>query len=170
MPDGRPRFARTPCARPDSLKLALRFYDKLFREYALVDLKHYKSGQIAMRWRIEDEVIARKGELTCGGTRCEHHEPVFEEEEDAEEGHERPLVPVQLAPYQLDFAYIEDDQPKRALVKSILCESCAKKLTYKSRKDKEQLPEEPTSRRQRDDERREERRRSRSPKRRSERG
>lgn len=156
--------------------------------------KHYKTGQIALRWRVEDEVIERTGELTCGNLRCEHHRAVFEPDDDPEEvreicaacserrmgaqlsairsrlgtdltqGNERPLVPVKLSPYQVDFAYVEDGAPQRALVKLILCESCARKLTYKSRRDKrardepEDAPREGSSRC---------RSRSRSPRRRS---
>ena len=135
---------------------------QLFREYALVDLKHYKSGAIAMRWRTEDEVLERRGELTCGGLRCEHHRPVFEADEEMEEGQERPLVPARLAAFQLDFAY-EEDGPQRALVKAILCDSCARKLSYKRRKDKEA---ESASDGDRGDRADRSRRRSRSPRRR----
>ena len=88
-----------------------------------------------MRWRTEDEVLDRRGELTCGGVRCEHHRPAFEADDDAEEGEERPLVPVRLAAFQLDFAYEEDGQPQRALVKAILCDKCQGKLSYKRRRD-----------------------------------
>jgi hypothetical protein len=45
-----------------------------------IDLKHYKSGQIAMRWRTEDEVLAESGERTCGNLRCVDHTPAAEDE------------------------------------------------------------------------------------------
>jgi hypothetical protein len=45
-----------------------------------IDLKHYKSGQIAMRWRTEDEVLAETGERTCGNLRCVDHTPASEDE------------------------------------------------------------------------------------------
>ena len=56
-----------PSHRKESLtwedKLALSWYKKLFREYALCDLSQYKSGGIAMRWRTEEEVLERIGEV-----------------------------------------------------------------------------------------------------------
>jgi protein FRA10AC1 len=44
-------------------KIALSWYSKLFREYALCDLTQYKTGGIAMRWRTEEEVLQRAGEV-----------------------------------------------------------------------------------------------------------
>jgi len=138
-----------PTSWEDSV--ALRWYNKLFKEFALIDLKHYKTGQISLRWRTEDEVLDRTGELTCGNLRCQHHQASLEPpspptrrpldhradyielEEDGEE--ERPLVPVNLTPYQLDFVYEEHGESLQALVKVILCDSCSRKLNYKSRKE-----------------------------------
>jgi len=37
-------------------KLAKKYWDKLFKEYAICDLTRYKENKIAMRWRIEKEV------------------------------------------------------------------------------------------------------------------
>lgn len=45
-------------------KLALSWYSKLFREYALCDLTHYKAGGVALRWRTESEVLDRIGEAS----------------------------------------------------------------------------------------------------------
>lgn len=42
-------------------RIAKRYYDKLFKEYAICELKRYKEGKIAMRWRTENEVIVGKG-------------------------------------------------------------------------------------------------------------
>jgi protein FRA10AC1 len=42
-------------------RVAKKYYDKLFKEYALVELKYYKEGRIALRWRTEREVIDGKG-------------------------------------------------------------------------------------------------------------
>ncbi|KAJ7649920.1 folate-sensitive fragile site protein Fra10Ac1-domain-containing protein [Roridomyces roridus] len=39
-------------------QLATKYYDSLFREFAVCDLKHYKSGNFALRWRTEEEVLA----------------------------------------------------------------------------------------------------------------
>lgn len=44
-------------------RLSKSWYDKLFREYALCDLSRYKEGGVALRWRIEDEVLERIGEV-----------------------------------------------------------------------------------------------------------
>src|SRR5712691_2525565 len=75
-------------------QLAQKYYDSLFREFAVCDLKHYKSGnvctcpfhevsssrytdascvaQFALRWRTEAEVLSAAGENICGKTRCKH--------------------------------------------------------------------------------------------------
>jgi protein FRA10AC1 len=45
-------------------RIAKRYYEKLFKEYAICDLKRYKEGRIAMRWRTENEVVVGKGMLT----------------------------------------------------------------------------------------------------------
>lgn len=47
-------------------KLAMSWYSKLFREYALCDLTQYKTGGVAMRWRLESEVLDRVGEVSMG--------------------------------------------------------------------------------------------------------
>jgi len=158
-------------------QLAEKWYSKLYREFALIDLKHYKSGGIAMRWRTEAEVLDCKGERTCANLRCEWHEPLDEDDselrrwrrkrdrsesnlrsernasrqdtsrgkerardfnhrasfvrlEDVEEAHEEegPMVPQELTPYQLNFAYEEAGEMKNALVKVVLCKRCSKKL------------------------------------------
>jgi len=41
-----------------------------------------------------------------------------------------------LRAYELPFSYMEQGEPKHALVKAVLCPRCAKKLTYKREKDK----------------------------------
>ena len=50
-------------------KLALSWYSKLFREYAVCDLTHYKTGGVALRWRTESEVLDRVGEV-CPNHLC----------------------------------------------------------------------------------------------------
>lgn len=49
-------------------RLAKKYYDKLFKEYALADLKHYKDGRIGFRWRTEQEVRAEAGQ--CSEVEC----------------------------------------------------------------------------------------------------
>ncbi|KAL1664204.1 folate-sensitive fragile site protein Fra10Ac1-domain-containing protein [Schizophyllum commune] len=116
-------------------QLARKYYDSLYKEYALCDLKHYKSGNFALRWRTENEVLSGAGEETCGNTRCSHHD--------------RPDSGVKLTPVELPFVYAEEGQTKSALVKVVLCRKCLDKLMYKHRKEKERaLPPAPESARQ----------------------
>ncbi|RSH90458.1 hypothetical protein EHS25_001063 [Saitozyma podzolica] len=57
-------------------RLARAYESKLFKEFALIDLKHYKSRRLALRWRTAPEVVEGIGEDTCGSLRCKWHEPV----------------------------------------------------------------------------------------------
>lgn len=41
-------------------KLALRYYQKLFKEYCIADLSRYKESKLGLRWRTEKEVVAGK--------------------------------------------------------------------------------------------------------------
>ncbi|KAG0335108.1 hypothetical protein BG004_000134, partial [Podila humilis] len=41
-------------------RIAKKYYDKLFKEYALVELKYYRDARIAMRWRTPQEVTRGK--------------------------------------------------------------------------------------------------------------
>ncbi|BGP54660.1 hypothetical protein JCM8202v2_002247 [Rhodotorula sphaerocarpa] len=134
----RHQFVRDSAVDPASLpwedQLASRFYDSLFKEYAVVNLKHYKSGNIALRWRTEDEVLAGIGHLTCGSLRCPFHEPSpaildalasasasagdsFLPDPDST----APLVDARLDELEMPFGYVETGQKKVALVKVVLC-------------------------------------------------
>lgn len=139
-------------------ELVVKYYRSLFREYAVCDLKKYKTKGIALRWRSETEVMSGIGQQTCSSTRCEHHLPTLlqtsplprsqidgdhdqAEDEDAID----PLVNTTLYEFQVPFAYEEDDAVskektrKNVLVKLILCERCGSKLSYGKRaKDKEE--------------------------------
>ncbi|KAF9648682.1 hypothetical protein BDM02DRAFT_3155618 [Thelephora ganbajun] len=106
-------------------KVAKKYYDSLYKEFAVCDLKHYKSGNFSLRWRTESEVLSGAGETTCGNTRCHHHSP----EPDDDSFH--------LNTVELPFAYVEKGEAKNALVKVVLCDRCIKKLMYKRTKDKE---------------------------------
>lgn len=110
-------------------QLAQKYYDSLFREFAVCDLKHYKSGNFALRWRTEAEVLSGAGENTCGNTRCKHHT-----DND---------TTVQLSTLELPFAYEEHGEHKSALVKVVLCPRCLKKLMWKRNKEKEGQPATP---------------------------
>ncbi|WVQ71271.1 hypothetical protein IAR50_000797 [Cryptococcus sp. DSM 104548] len=56
-------------------RLARAYESKLFKEYALIDLKHYKSKKLALRWRTAPEVVDGIGEDSCASLRCEFHHP-----------------------------------------------------------------------------------------------
>lgn len=93
-------------------RLAKKYYSKLFREYCICDLTRYKDNKIAMRWRIEPEVLAGKGQFVCGSRQCPETEV--------------------LRSWEVNFTYSEGGAKKSALVKLRLCSSCSKKLNYHS--------------------------------------
>ncbi|XP_071931700.1 uncharacterized protein [Coffea arabica] len=99
-------------------RLVKRYYDKLFKEYCIADMSHYKSGKVGMRWRTEKEVISGKGQFFCGNKHCNNKEG--------------------LASYEVNFSYFEAGENKQALVKLVTCEKCAEKLLYKNQKEKKQ--------------------------------
>ncbi|VDN04212.1 unnamed protein product [Thelazia callipaeda] len=94
-------------------RLAKRYYDKLFKEYCIADLSHYKKNKyplkIAMRWRIEKEVKSGKGQFECGNKKCMEKE---------------------------NLTSWENNLKKNALVKLRLCPNCSSMLNYHSQKKK----------------------------------
>ncbi|XP_073038461.1 uncharacterized protein [Primulina eburnea] len=100
-------------------RLVKRYYDKLFKEYCIADMSHYKTGKIGLRWRTEKEVISGKGQFVCGNKHCDRKD--------------------NLSSYEVNFSYIEAGENKQALVKLVACERCAEKLLHKKMKEKEQL-------------------------------
>lgn len=91
-------------------KLAKTYYDRLFKEYTIADLSRYKENKIALRWRIEKEVIEGKGQFACGNKHCTSRED--------------------LESWEVNFAYVEQGVKKNALVKLRLCPGCSLKLNY----------------------------------------
>ncbi|KAK3884083.1 hypothetical protein Pcinc_011619 [Petrolisthes cinctipes] len=91
-------------------QLARRYYDKLFREYCICDLSHYKENKVGMRWRVEQEVVSGKGQFSCGEKRCGEREG--------------------LRTWEMNFAYVEQGTKKNALVKLRLCHDCSYKVNY----------------------------------------
>ena len=91
-------------------RLAKTYYDRLFKEYAISDLSRYKENKVALRWRIQKEVIDGKGQFVCGNKRCSERE--------------------ELQSWEVNFAYVEQGEKKNALVKLRLCEECSTKLNY----------------------------------------
>ncbi|KAI6128931.1 folate-sensitive fragile site protein Fra10Ac1-domain-containing protein [Pisolithus croceorrhizus] len=107
-------------------QLAKKYYDTLYREFALCNLKHYKSGNFALRWRTENEVLDGTGETTCANMRCEYHRPHSPSNSS----------PPALSTLELPFAYEERGEVKQALVKVVLCPGCLKKLMWKRNREK----------------------------------
>lgn len=91
-------------------RVARKYYDKLFKEYCIADLKRYKENKIALRWRIEKEVIDGKGQFICADVNCTAKDL--------------------LKSWEVNFAYIEHGEKKNALVKIRLCPDCSYKLNY----------------------------------------
>lgn len=94
--------------------MAKKYYSKLFKEYCICDLSRYKENKVALRWRIEQEVVLGKGQFICGNKVC-----------DQKEG---------LNSWEVNFNYVERGERKNALVKLRLCEKCSKKLNHHSKK------------------------------------
>lgn len=80
------------------------------QEYCIADLSHYKEQKLGLRWRTQAEVVAGKGQFSCGAKRC-----------DAVDG---------LASFEVLFAYEEAGEAKNALVKLRVCPACATKLNH----------------------------------------
>ncbi|KAI8346779.1 folate-sensitive fragile site protein Fra10Ac1-domain-containing protein [Blakeslea trispora] len=97
-------------------RVAKKYYDRLFKEYALCDLKYYRESRIALRWRTEKEVVVGKGQFICASTRC-----------DATDA---------LTSWEVNFGYMEEGEKKNELVKVRLCVDCSDKLNYQTKKRK----------------------------------
>ncbi|XP_020607085.1 protein FRA10AC1 homolog [Orbicella faveolata] len=95
-------------------RLAKKYYDKLFKEYCISDLSRYKENKVALRWRIEKEVIEGKGQFMCGDKRCTESEG--------------------LRSWEVNFAYVEHGEKKNTLIKLRLCPDCSYKLNYHHKK------------------------------------
>lgn len=96
------------------VQLARRYYDKLFKEYCIIDLSRYKENKFGMRWRTEKEVVVGKGQFACANKRCEERR--------------------KLRTWEVNFSYVEDNEKKNALVKCRLCFECSYKLNYHHKK------------------------------------
>ncbi|RHY25613.1 hypothetical protein DYB32_009735 [Aphanomyces invadans] len=83
------------------VRMAVRYYQKLSKEYALADFSRYKEGKVGLRWRTEREVVDGKGQFVCGNKKC-----------DASHG---------LESYEVLFAYVEHKEKKQCLVKLRVC-------------------------------------------------
>ncbi|KAK6535576.1 hypothetical protein TWF694_002031 [Orbilia ellipsospora] len=115
--------------RQDTAKeIAKKYYDNLFREFALIDLSRWREGQVALRWRTKQEVLQGLGQFTCASLTCPRHaaptEDSLEFSLDSEEGDG--MVPLETI--EMNFGYVEKGIKKNALVKVCVCEKCAGKL------------------------------------------
>jgi protein FRA10AC1 len=144
-----------------------------------IDLKHYKSRRLALRWRTAEEVVEGIGEDTCASLRCKYHQTPkatdtqveFEDETRNRGRSKRPKtrnIPA-LRAFELPFVYNEAGERKEALVKVRLCGRCEGNLTWRpgrkeesSEEDKVEKPRS-TRRGDRKGKRREYGSRSRSP-------
>ena len=106
--------------------LAREYYDSLFREYALVDLSHWREQVMALRWRTKAEVLSGQGQFTCGCLNCPGR---YQGDGDG------PMEELKL--FELNFAYVEDGIGKNSLVKVCVCRKCSKKLRKAQRSDSE---------------------------------
>ncbi|KAK5964566.1 Folate-sensitive fragile site protein Fra10Ac1-domain-containing protein, partial [Trichostrongylus colubriformis] len=97
-------------------RMAKKYYDKLFKEYCIVDLTFFKKNKVAMRWRTEAEVRSGKGQFVCGAKKCK--------------------ADSDLSSWEVNFAYSEGGTSKNALVKVRLCRQCSEMLNYGSQKRK----------------------------------
>ncbi|BBN17393.1 protein FRA10AC1 [Marchantia polymorpha subsp. ruderalis] len=112
------RFIRTDeddAERTWEQRLAKRYYDKLFKEYCIADMSHYKDSKIGFRWRTEKEVVGGKGQFICGNRKCTEKEG--------------------LSSYEVNFSYNESGENRQALVKLRVCPRCAYKLKYRKEKE-----------------------------------
>lgn len=104
------------------IRMSIAYYHRLFREYAIVDLRLYKENRIGLRWRTEMEVLQGKGQFVCANKTCEETSG--------------------LHSYEVLFRYKEQDQVKRCLVKVRVCEDCALKFFYRKLKSKRKVMKE----------------------------
>ena len=89
-------------------RLAIRYYNRLYKEYALVDLTYYEINKIGMRWRTEKEVIEGKGQFSCANLHCDNSNIR------------------DLCSYEVPFKYKDlEGKAVSTLVKVRLCGPCA---------------------------------------------
>ncbi|KAK6528477.1 hypothetical protein TWF281_009718 [Arthrobotrys megalospora] len=125
-------------ANDTAKEIAKKYYDNLFREFALIELSRWREGQVALRWRTKQEVLQGLGQFTCASLTCPRHAsaPTHEEAIDefrlddtrasntkSEEGEG-----VELETFEMNFGYVEKGVKKNALVKVCVCQKCAGKL------------------------------------------
>ncbi|KAJ3405013.1 hypothetical protein HDU80_002021 [Chytriomyces hyalinus] len=125
-------------------RIAKKYYDKLFKEFAIANLERYKEGRVALRWRSKREVVSGIGQFTCANTKCKHRAPFMPPPIPASypfpvarppPSHQNPNAhrnhQPNLRSWEVNFVYKEDGETKNALVKIRLCGECGWMLNYK---------------------------------------
>ncbi|KAF2070443.1 hypothetical protein CYY_008238 [Polysphondylium violaceum] len=129
-------------------KLAIKYYNRLYKEYAIIDLSRYKTGEIGLRWRVKSEVISGRGQFTCANRKCENVPSSTPSSSSATTttttttttqsiNNNNNNNKIELKSYEVPFSYLEDNQEKTALVKKlkqILKEQKKEKKKEKKRK------------------------------------
>ncbi|KAJ3131047.1 hypothetical protein HK100_006921 [Physocladia obscura] len=124
-------------------RIAKKYYDKLFKEFAVANLERYKEGKVALRWRTRREVVAGIGQFTCANMKCQHRAPYMPaalpilNSSSITIHHHQP----DLRSWEVNFAYKEDNEHKNALVKIRLCLECSYFLNYKKNLEKREAEE-----------------------------
>ncbi|KAK6345645.1 hypothetical protein TWF718_007555 [Orbilia javanica] len=115
-------------------EIAKKYYDNLFREFALIDLSRWREGQVALRWRTKQEVLQGLGQFTCASLTCPRHAAAPTEESidefrlDDTRANTKSEEDVGLETFEMNFGYVEKGVKKNALVKVCVCQKCARKL------------------------------------------
>ena len=99
------------------VRMAVKYYSKLFKEYCIADMSRYKTSQIGLRWRTQREVFSGDGQFRCGNQDCREASD--------------------LSSYEMNFVYKEGGEKKEALVKLRLCPECGVKLNYRQLKQRD---------------------------------
>eukprot|EP00166_Cyanidium_caldarium_P006039 ctg_781.g357 len=89
-------------------RLARRHYDRLYKEYALVDLSKWRQGNVGLRWLTQTELLEGKGYSVCAELKCTTEEDI--------------------KAVEVPFVYDEVGNKKVTLVKVHLCQNCLVKL------------------------------------------
>ncbi|KAL7275048.1 hypothetical protein RUND412_002014 [Rhizina undulata] len=115
--------------------LARRYYDKLFKEFAVVELGRWRARQIAIRWRTKSEVLSGKGQFTCANLSCHNKRSTLDinPSELVHTSADTDIDPEEtkgLKGFELNFSYVEQGKNKNALVKVRVCEECTEKLRF----------------------------------------
>ncbi|KJE89330.1 folate-sensitive fragile site protein Fra10Ac1 [Capsaspora owczarzaki ATCC 30864] len=140
-------------------RLAARFYDRLFKEYCLADLRFYKEGRIALRWRTEREVLQGRGQFSCGNLKCATTPATTTTtttttmpttaaaNSTTVTTHTRAGAPVgdagsgRLYTWEVNFRYEEKGEVRNALVKLRLCGGCSDMLNYRKQSKRARSPD-----------------------------